>query len=420
MSKTAPEWDSTATAANKGKPKEKKGWFLGNKGELEKEEEEEEDEDMDIGDEEQQGLLQQEGGKKKKGNPAKKQRRKETKGSMLNCCLVLIGISCLLVIALVLTLFLLLVEPCLNPATTSKNYITIFDSPIQIIQIHAVVEKSLVLNTLPVGTETNRLDTTVDLSATTQSDLQQTEVHLVTGTEAYDLSFTRPEVFWTLESCSTEDVVMALSPSFSVPLNASFQVSKGFIETKALVSVQFASFIATLEDGPITMGVVTCNDTVNISTQNGNIKTSATNALRFYASTALGSITLNTPTAGDYNIYSGGGMISVTSMGLTGDADQCHLFVITEKGEIDIALIDILTSNSCSVRLTSGSGSISVAIKGFSGSFQVSTIKGKVDIPGFSYCDGTTECLGDVNSNGAMTHHIEISTELGDIQLVFV
>lgn len=341
--------------------------------------------------------------------------------SRLYPCFVVIGLTCIMVFVISMAMFFVFLEPCLNPFEISVNDIAKYVNATQAISLSVSASSMIYLRPLPGGTEPDRIDTNILIKATDESELNVTAIGPIITQNGYFLNFSRPEIFQTLKKCTTEDVTLSISPSFVHNLNADLKGRNGEIRVEALTSIQFEDLNATLEAGSINIGVIACRNQAHFHSGSGDLRISGLFTTYLYAHTEKGVISLNGPTAADIDINTKVGRIIGTSISVSASSTVgCQVNVVSDKGDIILALLHLLTVKTCPVRVSTGNGHISMAIQGFSGTFSISTLKGDIDVPDFPECADQKECKGTVNTDGPQTHTLEIYSGLGDISLAFV
>ena len=337
----------------------------------------------------------------------------------LNICMFVIGFLCLAVIGGVLAVFFVFFEACVDPHTVTWNNISYFDTSDQVLLMNVNVSGSISMAQFPNGAEPDRIDTRVLLSATSQEALASVITSQLVGPAVYSLSFSRPPTYRTLETCNTEDVTFSISPRMNQSLSATFIVESGFVEVKTIEYVAFQNFSVVIHQGPISVGVVWCVG-LSLFAGSGEITLGASDSSAINITSLAGDVHLNGPTGISFDVSSQQGSITATGISVSPLALNGYMKLITLKGNIDVALINIQTTAAFPIQLYTESGDIKAAVRGFSGSFRASTVKGTITIPGFDNCLSAYECEGTWGPNGAQNQIIEVITHLGDIELIFV
>jgi len=336
----------------------------------------------------------------------------------LSICLAVVGSSCVILIICVLALFLAYFEPCLNPVLGNASFVDTFPADSSdLINIGVVASQYILIRTAS-DPQTNKLSTFVDLSAVSQEALEEAAPTRSVNENESLLSFQRTPLVRTLEGCSYEEVTLTMSP-FTRVLNGTFSVHRGTIEARNIQN-QFLSFSAETGSGQVVLGAMTCNDTLSLKSGGGSLKAGAIQSSVLIMATTSGPITLSDVLAEEVDLRTGEGLVSVSKITLLSGSHKCHASVTTTTGNIVISLIELKTTDICIISLVTIIGDVSVALKGFSGTFNVSTNNGFVNVPGFSACDGKKVCEGTANPGGLQNQQIVLATGDGSIELVFL
>lgn len=334
----------------------------------------------------------------------------------LSLCLVFVGCCCIAVFITVLSLFYTFFEPCLNPFSTEHGFEDIFATT-QLISLNATISHSVIVRSLSAPLQ-NVIETDVVLSAISQAALDQIQIVREITPNKYFLRFEREPVYSTLEHCSYEDVNIGISP-FDTTLNVTLQINAGSLEVRTLQQ-RFLSFAASLQSGQVVVGLLRCQDLIQLTSLDGSIKVSTAQASELNAVSNRGPISLGSITVDKAVLFTEEGLISVSSANMLSTARACFFSAHTETGDISITLLDVTTKSGCEIELIAHTGNINVAVKRFSGSFSVKTGSGLVNVPGFPHCDGTVECGGVVDEDQGNNQKIFLQTDVGSITLVFI
>lgn len=334
----------------------------------------------------------------------------------LSICLAIVGTCCIAVILLVLTVFLAFFEPCLNPVLNSTTYADVFSNVSQV-NLGVTASRSLLIRPAAnPAAALNRLETTIQLSATTDPALSGVTIQRAVTNSSYLLSFDRPAVPHTLERCSYEEVTLSLG-TFERNLNGTFALQTGSVEVLQIQN-QFTSFGVTLGSGPITITQLRCTDALSLLASSGSIKGSTLQSSLAFLSAPGGEISVNTITAEELDVISGLG-VSITTLTLSTSLRKCAV-AVEATATVSMSYILVSTADTCVIRVETRQGDINIALSGFSGTFSVATGKGLVNIPGFPSCDNQASCQGTANPGGSLHHQIQLTTEVGSIELVFL